>query len=93
MNFGQALEELKQGKRIAREGWNGKGMFLWQMDGIAMPVEKLQHPETIVILKEMGKIEVTFLPTIRMFTATGDILTGWLASQSDVFAEDWVVLF
>ena len=33
MDFGQALEELKQGRRVARKGWNGKGMFLFLVPG------------------------------------------------------------
>ena len=65
MNFGEAIEALKQGKKVTRKGWNGKGMFLWL------------KPATVIC----------------MFThdSTGRkaILTGWLASQSDMLSEDW----
>ncbi len=70
MNFGQAIESLKAGKRVSRAGWNGKGMWL-----------ALQVPD--------GGSKMT-LPYIYMRTA-GDIgdLVPWLASQTDVFADDW----
>jgi hypothetical protein len=92
LNFGQAIEALKEGKKVARNGWNGKGMFLWIMAGVTLPLEKLQHLETIETVKALNLSEVTFLPTIRMFTANGEILTGWLASQSDMLSEDWCIV-
>lgn len=71
MNFGQAIEALKAGKRVTRPGWNGKGMWL-----------ALQVPD--------GGSKMT-LPYIYMRTA-GEIgdLVPWLASQTDVLAEDWL---
>jgi hypothetical protein len=68
LNFGQALEHLKSGGKVARVGWNGKGMWL-----------ALQRPE--------AGSKMT-LPYIYMSTVTGD-LVPWLASQTDVLAEDW----
>lgn len=68
MNFGHALEALKQGLPVNREGWNGKGMYLL-----------LQVPD------EHSKMT---LPYIYMKTAQGD-LVPWLASQTDMLAEDW----
>ena len=68
MNFGWALEMLKAGNRVEREGWNGCGMWL-----------ELQVPD------EHSKIS---LPYIYMSTVTGD-LVPWLASQTDMLAEDW----
>lgn len=69
LNFGQALELLKSGQRVARQGWNGKGMWL-----------ALQRPD---VNSKMS------LPYIYMSTVTGD-LVPWLASQTDVLAEDWI---
>lgn len=71
LNFGDAVHYLKQGKKVTRSGWNGKGMWL-----------ELQVPD--------AGSKMT-LPYIFMFTATGD-LVPWLASQTDVLAEDWMVL-
>ena len=71
MNFGQAIELLKKGYKVARKGWNGKGMWL----RIQVPTEKSKMT----------------LPYIYMKTAD-DNLVPWLASQTDMLAEDWEVL-
>ena len=67
-DFGFALNVLRSGGRVARQGWNGKNMWL-----------ELQRPD------EHSKMT---LPYIFMFTAQGD-LVPWLASQTDMLAEDW----
>ena len=67
--FGQAVTALKRGRRVARAGWDGKGMWL-----------ELQRPDP--------NSKMT-LPYIYMSTAQGG-LVPWLASQTDVLAEDWV---
>ena len=71
VNFGQAIEALKQGRKVSREGWNGKGMWL-----------ALQRPDA------HSKMS---LPYIYMRTVTGD-LVPWLASQTDMLADDWMVI-
>lgn len=70
MDFGNALNELKNGKRVARQGWNGKGMWL-----------ELQVPD--------AHSKMT-LPYIYMKTAD-DNLVPWLASQTDILADDWIL--
>jgi len=105
MNFGQAIEALKTGQRVARAGWNGKGMFVYlnkgsfdhdllgfALDDAIMP----NHPTTIdgisIGLFQPGDTgTVTRLPNINMRSATGTTVTGWLASQTDMLAEDWVI--
>lgn len=67
-DFGWAIDALKSDKRVARDGWNGRGMWL-----------ALQRPD------EQSKMT---LPYIYMSTVTGD-LVPWLASQTDMLAEDW----
>lgn len=67
--FDVAIKLLKQGDYVAREGWNGKHMWLG-----------LQRPDA------HSKMS---LPYIYMCTAQGD-LVPWLASQTDMLAEDWV---
>lgn len=93
VNFGIALEALKQGKRIAREGWNGKGMFLFLLPAGTVPTKAIHDP----MLRQVIESEIqgdTFeaLGSIRMFTADKKILTGWLASQTDMLSEDWIIL-
>ena len=89
-NFGEAIEALKQGKKVARKGWNGKGMYLWLKPAATIKAEWCKDP----ILKDIAEAnggEVEALGTICMKTADGKILTGWLASQTDMLLEDWVI--
>jgi hypothetical protein len=93
MNFGQAIELLKQGKRVAREGWNGLGMFLWLKPAAEIKSEWCSDPVWKRLVDDnSGTIEA--LGTICMYThgSTGRraILAGWVASQSDMLLEDWV---
>lgn len=92
MNFGQAIEALKQGLRVARSGWNGKGMWLAYSPGSkALPAERFwAGPNREFAAANGGTADV--LPCITMKTATGEILMGWLASQTDMLANDWEVV-
>lgn len=89
--FGEAIEALKRGKKVARKGWNGKGMYLWLKPAATIKAEWCKDP----ILKDIAEAnggEVEALGTICMKTADGKILTGWLASQTDMLLEDWVIV-
>ena len=90
--FGDAIEALKQNKRVARAGWNGKNMFLFLLPAGTVPTKAIQDPNLRQVIESQLDGE-TFeaLGTIRMFTADKKILTGWLASQTDMLAEDWVI--
>ena len=96
MNFGQALELLNEGKRMAREGWNGKGMWIYKVSGKQVPIDrwgnKSDKGSQFVTEKEKQDGYVTILPHIDMHTADGKRCIGWLASQTDVLADDWVVV-
>lgn len=104
MNFGQALEALKAGKRVAREGWNGKGMWLLLLvpgepignEGvghIGSVAEAPQRSVRVATAVQFSGVLGTFrcLPWIGMKTAD-DGFVPWLASQTDLLAEDWVLL-
>ena len=89
--FEDAIKAVKEGKRITRTGWNGKGMFLWY------------KPEAIIkedwckdqILKEIASKnggEIKALGTICMFTAQKEIVSGWAPSQADMQSVDWIIL-
>ena len=80
MNFGHALEMLKLGYRVARTGWNGKDMFIFLAKG-----EDL----TSCIC---GENMPSCVDCICMKTADDKICIGWLASQTDMLAEDWEVV-
>lgn len=86
MDFGDAVRALKQGKRVARSGWNGKGMFLFLVPG---SVFKVNRPPLLGIYEE--GTEIRYHAHVDMKTAQGDVVP-WLASQTDVLSEDWEVV-
>ena len=94
LSIGDAVAALKVGKRVARAGWNGKGMFLFLLPaGDGIPTKVIHDPTLrAVIESEVGGDTFDALGSVRMFTADKKVLTGWLASQSDLLAEDWEVL-
>lgn len=83
MSFGDAIVFLKDGHKVARRGWNGKGMFLFLVAGSTF---KVNRPPLLGIYKE--GTEINYQPHIDMKTAD-DTIVPWLSSQSDVLAEDW----
>ncbi len=86
MNFGQALEELKKGEKVARKGWNGKGMFIYYVPkGAYNPCTPIA--ETLV--NDDGLVE--YSDYIAMKT-TQNTVTPWLASQSDMLSDDWYIV-
>lgn len=91
MDFGTAIQLLKSGFKVARQGWNGKGMWLALSPGAkGLPAEKFWSPQNRDYAEENGPTDI--LPCITMKTATGEILMGWLASQTDILADDWVIV-
>lgn len=91
LTFGEAIEALKQGKKVAREGWNGKGMFLWLKPATTIKSDWCKDPILKSIVDANGG-ETEALGTICMKTADGKVLTGWLASQTDMLLEDWIIV-
>lgn len=94
--FGLALEAMKQGKKVARAGWNGKGMWLRMIHPYA------PHPDTgggnpayanpyFKAADNNPEAVGTMLPWIGMKTADNHFVP-WLASQTDMLAEDWEIL-
>lgn len=88
MNFGEALEALKKGAHVARNGWNGKGMFLYYVNGSVVQSDKFRDAAAKAIDKANeieGKLSTppshrTINPHIDMKAADGSIVVGWLAS-------------
>ena len=85
MDFGEAIKALKEGKKVVRKGWNGKGMYLYLITG-----QELQN----VLKYGYGEYEnePTVVSSIAMKTAQNTIVVGWLASQTDMLAEDWQII-
>lgn len=86
LTFSEALAALKAGAKIQRRGWNGLGMWVVLQkaypDGI--PINKNTAEATGIPQDTVCK----FLPYIMMKTAD-DAFVPWLASQTDILAEDW----
>ncbi len=80
MDFGDAVRALKAGERVARAGWNGKGMWL-----------ALISPGNAMYTR-MGVGSFDMQPCIGMKTADNNMQPGWLASQADMLAEDWAIV-
>lgn len=84
LDFASVVRGLKAGKRFARAGWNGKGMFVFLVPGSHFTVNR----EPLLSILGEGA-EVDYHAHIDMKTAQGYVVP-WLASQADVLAEDWV---
>lgn len=85
MTFGLAIEALKKGKRVARAGWNGKGMWLALIDGDRWGIGGTAPYDV------PGGAHITHASFIGMRTADQKFVP-WLASQTDVLAEDWQIV-
>jgi hypothetical protein len=94
MDFGHAIRCMEAGNRVQRDGWNGKNMWI--------AISGLEGPRSVIATnfwskhasdyaREIGGAALV-LPCIIMKTATGEILMGWLASQSDMLAKDWRIV-
>lgn len=88
-DFGIALRHLKDGKRVARKGWNGKGMWLALTPGSTIQDTFARSGAVKAQVDHEGVEEVVILPHIDMRSADGSIVIGWLASQTDMLSEDW----
>lgn len=86
MDFGTAIQNLKNGARIARQGWNGKNMYVFLAEGQSI---EFTTPADMSEFKDQ-EVEVSDLMVLR--TAQGTLQPGWLATQSDILAEDWYVV-
>ena len=93
MNFGEAIKLLKQGKRVCRKGWNGKNMFIYLVNGNVIEAKDLRNEafKHVASKKEAPYDEVSINAHIDMKAADGTIVVGWLASQTDMLAEDWEI--
>ena len=76
-SFGEAIKYLKRGKKVKREGWNGKGMYLFLADG-----------QDLTSCLSSGDFQCA--SSVCMKTAQNNICVGWLASQADMLADDWM---
>lgn len=83
MDFGKAIQLLKEGKRVQREGWNGKNQYI-------------ELAERVSYINAKGEIindgHVNIGNKVIAFIGTSGVQLGWLASQADMLAEDWKIV-
>ena len=83
MNFGKAINLLKEGKKLKRKGWNGKNQYIELATNISY---KNADGEIININhKTIGNKAIAFI-------GTSGVQIGWLASQSDMLSDDWELI-
>lgn len=85
-DFGWALNQLRAGHKVARENWNGVGMFLYLVFG---SVFKVNRPPLLGVYSE--GTEISYRPHIDMRTANGECVP-WVAAQSDLLETDWEIV-
>lgn len=83
MDFGHAIDAVKNGKKIQREGWNGKNQYVELATCISY-----RNAEGRIINVEHAAIGSSALA----FVGTSGVQLGWLASQADMLAEDWHIV-
>jgi len=86
LSFSEALELIRDGQRVQRQGWNGKGMFVFLVPGSEF---KVSRPPLLGFFDEGA--EIRYHAHIDMYTADGQVVP-WLASQTDLLATDWQLL-
>jgi len=84
VTMGHAIQLMQNGMAVARQGWNGKGMFLYL-------VPENTYPARTKVAKDHIGESVPYGAYIAMKTAQGNVVP-WLASQTDLLAEDWILL-
>jgi hypothetical protein len=96
MSFSHAVDLIKLGYPMARAGWNGRGMCVFLTRGAIdadvadIPVDHISGVSR-ALFDGANTQTVTRMPHMCMINADGNIVPGWLASQTDMLAEDWVV--
>lgn len=92
MNFGQAIEAMKAGARVARKGWNGKAMWIALTPGSVIEKKDARAGAARLLAQrptDPPSSTITIGAHIDMRAADGSLVIGWLASQTDMLADDW----
>lgn len=88
LDFGQALDVLRDGGKVARAGWNGTGMWVCLSPGFTLPAAQVfATPIKVEIAEGVG----SFRSYLMMRTVDGEFVP-WVASQTDLLANDWRVV-
>ena len=88
MDFGYAVKMMKEGKRVARSGWNGKGMFLYYVPENKYPASRNEHGTMVGVFEDDM---VPYREYIALKTVDNQVVP-WAPSISDALAEDWQIV-
>jgi hypothetical protein len=88
LSFGHAVIAMKNGHRVSRAGWNGKGMFLYYVPAASYPAQRNTNS---AMVGYYDNDMVPYRDYIAMKTAQNDVVP-WVASQTDILADDWCVV-
>jgi hypothetical protein len=91
MKFGEALELCRQGAKIYRTGWNGKDQFVYYQEWSNPDVCQLRCEAVREWARKSGLDRIKIMGHFDIKTTAGVIQCGWLASQGDMQADDWMV--
>lgn len=86
-DFGSAVYLLKTGKKVARVGWNGKGMFVYYVPAASYPAQRNTKG---VLVGDYPEDMVPYAAYLALKTASGEVVP-WTVSQSDALATDWML--
>jgi len=100
LNFGKAIEALKEGKCVARVGWNGKGLFVCKQvpsiinSSIVPNMQSLPQSakDRFVESFEKEQLDAIYYQNQMIIVNNSNVINSWIPSSSDIFAEDWFIL-
>lgn len=102
MDFGKAIEALKQGKMVTRSGWNGKGLFVFMQVPAEINKEIVPKMQSLPqsVKDEFQKrfdipsyqVDAIYYSNQLALVSASNLITGWAPSTSDALAEDWIIL-
>lgn len=90
MTFSGALAAMKLGYKVARKDWSCQGVYIWLLPAAEVKREWCKDRRLIEAMGDRDSLSC--LGSIRMFTATKEVLTGWIPLPTDMLADDWVLV-
>lgn len=91
-SFGDAVNFLKAGKRVARKNWEEENTFLVLCCGNEVPSNRMKVKSVKDFYMETHKSTVKIAPHIDLKSKDDTYVTGWFASQEDMLADDWYIV-
>lgn len=94
LDFGGALEYLRQGLRLSRSGWNGKGQYIYMTNGSNVTCRHFKEDTRKIIRNPFDKEDsVEIMPHIDMKNAQNKLIIGWAPTQTDMLSNDWYIVY